>query len=129
MDFALLATRRIKPEHVLSHYYVRQDVEQVFDISKNYASLLPLHVEKEETFRGHLLMTFLATVVMQKLQNELKTTEFSLDRMLARMRTQKAKVLESVVIPSDPVKEQSRIYKLLQVKPVKEHLRKDAAKM
>ena len=66
---------------------------------------------------------------MQKLQNELKATEFSLDRMLARMRTQKAKVFESVVIPSDPVKEQSRIYKLLQVKPVKEHLRKDAAKM
>lgn len=127
--FVLLATRRIKPEHVLSHYYVRQDVEQVFDISKNYASLLPLHVEKEEKFRGHLLMTFLATVVMQKLQNELKATEFSLDRMLARMRTQKAKVFESVVIPSDPVKEQSRIYKLLQVKPVKEHLRKDAAKM
>ena len=59
----LLSTRQIRADLILSHYYVRQDVEQVFDISKNYASLLPLNVEKEETFRGHLLMTFIATGV------------------------------------------------------------------
>lgn len=122
--FVLLATRKIKTEHVLEHYYVRQDVEQVFDISKNYASLLPLNVEKEETFRGHLLMTFIATAIMQKLQNELKTTNFSLDRVLARMRTQKAKVFENVVIPSEPVKEHNEIYKALRIKPVKEHTRR-----
>lgn len=122
--FVLLATRRIQAEHVLSHYYVRQDIEQVFDITKNYASLLPLNVEKEETFRGHLLMTFIATALLQRIQNELKNSNFSLDRILMRMRTQKAKVFENVVIPGEPVKEHRQIYKLLGVKCAKEYVRK-----
>ena len=116
----LLSTRQIRADLILSHYYVRQDVEQVFDISKNYASLLPLNVEKEETFRGHLLMTFIATVVLQMLQNKIKQSTFSLDRILARMRTQKAKVFEQTVIPAEPVKEHNDIYKLLGIKPPKE---------
>ena len=122
--FVLLATRRIQPEHVLSHYYVRQDIEQVFDITKNYTSLLPLNVEKEETFREHLLMPFIATALLQQIQNEVKNSNFSLDRILMRMRTQKAKVFENVVIPGEPVKEHRQIYKLLGVKCAKEYVRK-----
>lgn len=119
--FVLLSTRKIRADLILSHYYVRQDVEQVFDISKNYASLLPLNVEKEETFRGHLLMTFIATVVLQMLQNKIRQSTFTLDRILARMRTQKAKVFEQTVIPAEMVKEHNDIYKLLGIKPAKEY--------
>ncbi len=50
--FVILSTRRIKSDELLSHYYVRQDIEQVFDISKNYASLLPLNVEKKKHSEG-----------------------------------------------------------------------------
>lgn len=124
--FVLLSSRRIKAELVLEHYYVRQDVEQVFDISKNYASLLPLNVEKEETFRGHLLLTFIATIILQKLQNNIKKSQFSLDRILMSMRTQKAKIFENVVIPAEPTKEHNAIYKLLNVKPAKEYTRTPA---
>lgn len=90
--FVLVSSRRIRADKLLSLYYVRQDIEQVFDVSKNYASLLPLNVEKEETFRGHLLVTFIATVLLQMVQNEIRQSPFSLDRILARMQTQKAKV-------------------------------------
>lgn len=119
--FVLLSTRKIRADLILSHYYVRQDVEQVFDISKNYASLLPLNVEKEETFRGHLLMTFIATVVLQMLQNKIRQSTFTLDRILARMRTQKAKVFDQTVIPTEMLKEHNEIYKLLGIKPAKEY--------
>ena len=122
--FVLLSTRKIKAKHLLEHYYVRQDIEQVFDITKNYASLSPLNVEREDTFRGHLLLTFIATVLMQKLQNDLKHSKFSLDRVLVRVRTQKAKVFENVVIPAEPVKEHNEIYKVLGVKPAKEYARR-----
>jgi len=118
--FVILSTRRIKAEKLLSDYYVRQDVEQVFDISKNYASLIPLNIEKEETFRGHLLMTFISTVILQKLQNIIKNSSFSLDRLFMRMRTQKAKVFDNVVIPWEPVKEHNEIYNLLKIKQTKE---------
>lgn len=125
--FVLLSTRRIKAKHVLSHYYVRQDVEQVFDIAKNYASLLPLRVENENTFRGHLLLTFIATVILQKLQLELKASPFSLDYVLKWMRIQKAKVFDNVVIPGEAAREQNDIYKILKVKPPKEVTRKMAS--
>ena len=35
-------------------YYARQRIEQVFDVGKNYASLLPLRVHSEKAPRGHL---------------------------------------------------------------------------
>ena len=81
----------------------------------------PGHKNRDTPFRGHLLMTFIATVLLQMLQNEIRQSPFSLDRSLARMQTQKAKVYEQVVIPSEPVKERNEIYKLLRIKPRKEH--------
>ena len=119
--FVLVSSRRIRADKLLCLYYVRQDIEQVFDVSKNYASLLPLNVEKEETFRGHLLMTFIATVLLQMLQNEIRQSPCSLDRIFTCMQTQKAKVYENVVIPSEPIKGHNEIYKLLKIKPRKEH--------
>ena len=114
--FVLLSSRQIRADLVLDHYYVRQDVEQVFDITKNYTGALPLCVEKEETFRGHLLLTFIATIIVQNLQNKIRTTEFTLDNVLSILRNQKAKIFDNVVIPSEAVKKQNDIYKLFNVK-------------
>lgn len=119
--FVLISSRRIRADLVLEQYYVRQEIEQAFDITKNYASALPLNVEKESTFRGHLLLTFIATVLLQKLQNQIRTSPFSIDRILVRMQTQKAKVYDNVVIPGEPVKEHNQIYKLFGIRPIKEY--------
>ena len=121
--FMLLSTRRVRAEELLSTYYVRQEIGQVFDISKNYASLLPLCIEKEETFRGHILLTFIATAVLQKLQLEIRTSRYSIDAVLTSMANQHAKVFQRVVIPSEPTKVQNDIYKLLKVHPAKEYPR------
>ena len=70
---------------------------------------------------GHKISdALIATVVLQMLQNKIKQSTFSLDRILARMRTQKAKVFEQTVIPAEPVKEHNDIYKLLGITPPKE---------
>ena len=119
--FVLLSTRQIKSEYILDHYYIRQDIEQVFDLAKNYASLTPLNVEKESTFRGHLLMTFMATYILQKLQNEIKTYKYSIKDILYKMQTQKVKIFDTVAIPQEPVKDHNDIYRLLGVKPCREH--------
>ena len=47
-------------DKILPTYYTRQQIEQIFDISKNYADRLPLRVQNEDTFRGHLLLTFIS---------------------------------------------------------------------
>lgn len=121
--FMLLSTRKVRAEELLSTYHVRQEIEQVFDISKNYASLLPLYVEKEETFRGHLLLTFIATAVLQRLQLEIRESKYSLDAILTNMPNQHAKVFQNVVIPSEACRVQNEIYKLLRIHPAKEYPR------
>ena len=103
--FMLLSTRNVRAEELLSTYHVRQEIEQVFDISKNYASLLPLYVEKEET------------------QLEIRESKYSLDAILTNMPNQHAKVFQNVVIPSEACRVQNEIYKLLRIHPAKEYPR------
>ncbi len=65
--FAILTSEEIPENKLLPMYYTRQQVEQVFDITKNYADLLPIRVQSEKAFAGHLLISFMATIIIQKL--------------------------------------------------------------
>jgi len=60
--FVLISKQKVGIDEILPLYYSRQAVEQVFDFGKNYANLLPLRTHNESTFRGHLLISFIATV-------------------------------------------------------------------
>ena len=70
--FMLISSNCIAPKDVLTVYYTRQQIEQTFDLSKNYAGMLPLNIQKEETFNGHMMLSFLATIVVKLLQNSHK---------------------------------------------------------
>ena len=77
-----LASRRIAKDKMLPIYYTRTQTEQIFDIGKNYADLIPLRVQNEHTFRGHLLLTFMATVVCKTVQDKRKDTSMNLESMM-----------------------------------------------
>ena len=97
--FALLTSEEIQEEKLLPMYYTRQQVEQVFDITKNYADLLPIRVQSEQSFAGHLLICFMATVIIQKLQQELlkrrskKARSLNAESIMSYLRNQKCKVV------------------------------------
>ncbi len=112
----LVSSRRIAVDDLLPLYYTRQDIEQVFDITKGHAKALPLCVQSEGTFRGHLLMVFISTIVLRMLQQELKGTRFSLDDVMELMRNQKAKVFEDEVIPSEAGRRQRELYRLAGIR-------------
>ena len=104
----------------LSGYYTRQQIEQVFDIGKNNADLLPLRVQKEETFRGHLMLTFMATAVLQQLQRDIiskrkKKSKVNPEGVFFKLRNQKCKVYEKNIVPQEPVKDINDVYKLLGI--------------
>ncbi len=65
--FILISTEKIERERILPMYYTRQAIEQTFDIS----SLLPLRIQSEENLRGHLLITFIAIVIVKRIQYRL----------------------------------------------------------
>lgn len=114
--FIIVSSRRIAPGNLLPLYYTRQQIEQVFDIGKNYAEMLPLRVQTEETFRGHLLLTFIVTIIVKLLQDALLKTSFNPISVFLNLRNQKCKVFPDRVVTSEAFKKANDIYKLFHIK-------------
>lgn len=119
--FAILTSEEIQEEKLLPMYYTRQQVEQVFDITKNYADLLPIRVQSEQSFAGHLLICFMATAIMQKLQQDLlkrrskKARSLNAESIMGYLRNQKCKVYKDYAIPQEPRKEVNAIYDIFKL--------------
>jgi hypothetical protein len=116
--FVLVSTRPIATDKILPLYYTRQQIEQVFDICKNNTNLLPLRVHSEDTLRGHLLLTFAATVIYRKLQQDLKDSHFTPENALLSLRNHKCKLYDSYLLTMEPAKRASDIYKAFNFKIV-----------
>jgi transposase len=114
--FILISSRRVAPNKVLPLYYTRQQIEQIFDIGKNYADMLPLRVRTEETFRGHLMITFIATVVLKKIQDVLKMTSTLPTALFLNLRNHKCKVYKNKIITQEAFKKANDSYKLFGIK-------------
>lgn len=125
--FILFSSRPIAKEKILPTYYSRQQIEQIFDIGKNYANMLPLRVHTEETFRGHLMLTFISSVIVKMLQDALKDTAFNTMSAFLQLRNQKCKVFDRDIIPQEAVKKVNDIYKKFGLRCPKSILRKSAA--
>jgi len=118
--FMLLSSENMETNEILPLYYTRQQVEQVFDLGKNYADLLPLRVQNEDTFRGHLMLTFMATAILQMLQSDILSKRKKKDRInpegaFLNLRNQKCKVYAHSIVPQERVKNVNEIYKLLGI--------------
>ncbi len=114
--FILISSRKIAKDKLLPIYYMRTQIEQIFDIGKNYADLLPLRVQNESTFRGHLLLTFMAAVVCKLVQDKLKETNMSSESMLLNLRNHKCKVYKHAIITQEEFKKVNDSYKLFGIK-------------
>lgn len=128
--FVLISSMELENSEVLPDYYVRQTMEQFIDVGKNYTNLLPLRVHSEETFRGHLLISFIASAAVQMLSNELKArgrvrehkknngkknNAPTVVSALMSLRNQKCKVYDDVILPSEPQAIANKAYKLFGV--------------
>lgn len=123
--FVIMSTMDLENFEVLPNYYVRQNVEQFLDIGKGSASFLPLRVHSEDTFRGHLLIAFIAAAVVQSLQNDLSeygkvkkqgpekragNKSPNLISALMDLRNQKCKVYDEVILPREPQSKANAVY-------------------
>ena len=68
--FILLSSLPYKSEDIIEVYYIRQAIEQFFDLMKGLAKLAPLRIHGEEAMYGHLLMSFISSVISTHIQNE-----------------------------------------------------------
>lgn len=114
--FILISSRRIAKDKILPAYYTRQQIEQIFDIGKNYAEMLPIRVQNESTFRGHLLLTFMATVIYKIVQDKLKETSLNPKSMFLNLRNHKCKVFNHAIITQEEFKKANDSYELFKIK-------------
>ena len=78
-------------------------------------------VQSEQAFAGHLLICFMATAIMQKLQQELlkrrsrKAKSLNAESIFSYLRNQKCKVYKDYAVPQEPRKEANAIYDIFKV--------------
>ena len=113
--FIILTTRNIAIQEILPAYYMRQQIEQLFDIEKNYSHLVPARIHTEETLRGHLLLSFISSSLVKMLQMDLKKTEYNPINLFVYLRNQKCKVYNSQIVTAEPVKKVTDIYRKFHI--------------
>jgi transposase len=113
--FILVSSRDYEISSVLSVYYGRQSVEQLFDYSKNDLDLLPLRTHNEDTFRGHLLICFMATIAHTYLTQLLLKSKKSLKSILIDLNRYNCQVFDDRIIPNIANKDVNEAFKALKI--------------
>lgn len=114
--FAVLSGEEYSIDDILPAYYQRQGAEQVFDFAKNYTKLLPLRIHSENTFRGHVLLSYIATCVVKMIHMKMGKEGYVLGSSLAVLRNLKCTAYTSRLITDVPTKAINDIYSLFGIK-------------
>lgn len=114
--FMLVSSRKVAKESILSLYYTRNQIEEVFRIGKGEGKMLPLDIHHEDTLCGHLIMTLMSTTILKILQDRLLKTKLSTSEVFSVLSHQGALVYPNSLITSEPVKKMNDIYKHFKLK-------------
>ena len=114
--FVLASTAGMAAPDVPGAYYARQRIEQVFDVGKNYASLLPPRVRSEEAPGGHLLPAFCATALLCRLQSRIPAGASSMPQALAAARNQRCKACDDKAVTCEPTSAANELYRAIGAK-------------
>lgn len=113
--FIILASKKHEKENVLHDYYLRQKIEQSYDISKNETNLLPIRTHSMETLNGHMMVCFLCNVISQEMQNRFKNDDIAQNGTLMALRNQKVLVYQSELIPLEATKKANEAYRKYKI--------------
>jgi hypothetical protein len=114
--FMVVSSRRIAKENLLALYYTRDQIEKVFELCKQHGKILPINVGKEETLRGHLMMTFMAVVLLKFMSDKLKGSVLTTESMFMNLHEQHATVYDEEIITTEPTKKMNDAYKIFRIK-------------
>ena len=113
--FMLVCTRKVEKRSLLGLYFTRNQVEEIFKIGKGQGKMLPICVESEDTLRGHLLMTFIASAITKILMDRLMGTGLSPELVYAILQNQVVQIFPDSLLTSEPVKRMNDIYKHFKI--------------
>jgi hypothetical protein len=113
--FILVSSECVEVSEILPLYYMRQSIEQVFDLYKNNADLLPLRTHSEDTFRGHLMLAFLSTIAYMQVNTSLEGVKFCAEGAFRSLQNLKCKVFDDRILVKEASKKENEIAKHLKI--------------
>ena len=116
--FVLISSMEIPINDVMPMYYMRQSAENLFGISKSFLDILPIRTHSIETFRGYLMLTFLALIVYLEYKKKL-CNKYTVESALMEMSNLMCRIYENNIIVSEPTKNMKDICALLGCMGVK----------
>ena len=109
--FTLISSKEIAANELLSAYYMRQSIEQVFGFAKSDLEMLPIRCHSEETIRGYLFLNFLLLVVFTELRKKLEGI-FTVEQALLLTQNLKCKIFSKEILVQEPTKKQKQVFEL-----------------
>jgi hypothetical protein len=113
--FILVSNKDLEVEQILPFYFQRQLIEQIFDVLKNNACLLPVRVHSDESIRAFLIISFLVTTIYLKTNLYLKDSRFSAKEAFFKMNKLKVKIFDKENVIQEPTKIQKEILQKLKI--------------
>lgn len=113
--FVLISSLPFQTDGILPAYYVRQLVEQYFDLSKGSSKLTPLRVHSEETLRGHLLLSMIAATINVYIQKKTHNMEKNQNGIFMGLRNQKCLIYKTVTTVCEAQKKANDMYRAFDI--------------
>lgn len=99
--FIIVSSLPFLKEEILPTYYIRQTIEQYFDIQKGISKLTPLRVQDEDALMGHLVLSMIAATINLYIMNSMKKYSDSREAMFMTLRNQKCLVYKTQINASE----------------------------
>jgi hypothetical protein len=113
--FILLSSLAFDTDEILEVYYLRQQVEQYFDVSKGISRLTPLRVHTEQRVLGHLLLCQVAATINLAIQKRMNQYFENREGMFMSLRNQKCEVFAERIVTYEGQSDANQFYKKLRI--------------
>ena len=123
--FVLISSLPFKSEDILEIYYLRQQVEQYFDLSKGISRLTPLRVHTEQRVLGHLLLCQIAATINLAIQKKMKRYYENRESMFMSLKNQKCEVFSKRIVTYEGQSGATQYYDKLKIECPISFTRKD----
>ena len=113
--FILISSLAFDADEILDVYYLRQQVEQYFDVSKGISRLTPLRVHTEQRVLGHLLLCQIAATINLAIQKRMNQYFENREGMFMALRNQKCEVFAERIVTYEGQSDANQFYKKLGI--------------
>ena len=107
----LASSKKIESTQVITSYYLRQNIEQIFGFFKEDLDSLPIRRHHDNTIKGYLFLQFLTLILFLQFRNKLEE-KYTVEQAALLTRNLKCKVFEKNILVLESNKKQAEIYQL-----------------